>query len=77
MLWHARAGMGWWMLFGGVLWVVFWGTVVYLAVSLFRRLDGGSRQEQAVDALELAKRRYARGEISRDEFEQIRKDIAA
>jgi hypothetical protein len=24
--------MGWWMLFGGILWLVFLGTIIYLTV---------------------------------------------
>ena len=74
--WDWGGGMGWWMLFGGVLWVAFWASLIYLAVSLFR---GGSRRpdEQAGEPVDLAKRRYARGEISRDEYERIRKDLAA
>jgi hypothetical protein len=29
--WHAGEGMGWWMLFGGLLWIAFWATLIYLA----------------------------------------------
>jgi hypothetical protein len=36
MAWHAGDGMGWWMLFGGLLSAVFWGAVIYLLVALVR-----------------------------------------
>jgi uncharacterized membrane protein len=29
------------------------------------------------DALEIAKRRYARGEITKEQFEQLKKDLSA
>jgi len=75
MWWHAHEGMGWWMLFGGILWLVFLGTILYFIVYA---LGGGtrpSRRDDEDDALEIAKRRYARGDISREEFEQIRRDL--
>jgi hypothetical protein len=37
MGWHMGASMGWWMVFGGFLWIAFWGTVIYLIVSAIRR----------------------------------------
>lgn len=39
LTWHAGASMAWWMLSGGLLWVAFWVTIVYLAVSLVRGRD--------------------------------------
>ncbi len=71
--WAAHEGMGWWMLFGGTLWLIFWATVIYLAVSAFSRPRHAPGE--ASDALEVAKWRYARGEISREEFERIRSDL--
>jgi putative membrane protein len=75
MAWHVGAGMGWWMLFGGLLWIAFWAMVIYLVVSLARRADSGERQP-AGDPVEIAKRRYASGEIAKDEFNRIRHDLA-
>jgi putative membrane protein len=74
MWWHAHDGMGWWMLFGGILWLVFLGTIMFFVVYA---LGGGrwTRRPDEDDALEIAKRRYARGDISREEFDQIRRDL--
>jgi putative membrane protein len=74
MAWHAGAGMGWWMLFGGLLWLVFWGTVIYLIVSVIR---GDQRPVRDDRPIEIAKRRYASGEIDKTEFDRIRHDLAA
>jgi putative membrane protein len=76
MAWHVGAGMGWWMLFGGLLWIAFWGAVIYLIVSLARRADSEGHQPVG-DPLEIAKHRYASGEIDKDEFDRIRHDLAA
>ena len=74
MWWHAHEGMGWWMLFGGILWLILWGTIIYLVVSV---VTSGRHEHRHADEepLEIAKRRYARGEITHEEFEQIRKDL--
>jgi putative membrane protein len=66
--------MGWWMLFGGVLWVAFWGAVIYLVVRLVR---GGPRAPRGEEPIEIAKRRYARGEIDKAEYDRIHHDLAA
>jgi putative membrane protein len=65
--------MGWWMLFGGLLWLVFWGTLIYLIVSVIR---GRQRPEGDAEPIEIARRRYARGEIDKTEFDRIRDDLA-
>ena len=75
MAWDDGWGMGWWMLFGGLLWLAFWGAVIYLIVAFAR--SSGRRQAPHDDPLDILKRRYARGEIDRDEYERMRRDLAA
>jgi putative membrane protein len=66
--------MGWWMLFGGLWVVLFWAILIGAIAWLMSRLGTGS-SDRSKNALEIAKERYARGEISREEFERIRKDL--
>jgi putative membrane protein len=70
--------MGPFMFFGGwviVIWVVIISLIVWGVIALTRR--GGSRSESGSNRapLDIAKERYARGEISKEEFEQIKKDL--
>jgi len=74
-MWDAGSSMGWWMLFGGVLWLVFLGTLVYLFTEVFDRTTGPGSQRES--PLEIAKRRYAAGEITKEQYEQLRKDLAS
>lgn len=77
-MWHAHDGMGWWMVFGGILWIIFWATVIGLAVWGIARLlrsDRRVHRGERDDALEIARTRYARGEITREQFDQIKKDL--
>jgi putative membrane protein len=76
-MWGWHDGMGWWMVFWMVL---FWGVIVALVVwgvkKLTERGSSGSSTSEKRDPLDIAKERYARGEISREEFEQIKKDLS-
>jgi putative membrane protein len=75
-MWGAHDGMGWWMLFG-VLWMVlFWGGLIWLIVWGIARATGGGRAREGESPLDLARRRYAAGKITREEFEQLRRDLA-
>jgi len=74
-MWRAHDGMGWWMVFGMLLWFVFWASVVYLVVTPVSRRGTDSWRGSDDDALDIARRRYASGEISRDEFRRIADDL--
>lgn len=80
-MWHLGEGMGWWMVFGGVWMIVFWGAViaaiVWAVTRLGRRGGSSSGETGKGKALDIAKERYAKGEISREEFEQIKKDLSS
>lgn len=79
-MWYWHEGMGWWMVFGGIWMIVFWVLIIALIVWVVRRLAGGSGSgsgaPQKRDPLDIAKERYAKGEISKQEFEQIRKALS-
>ena len=50
--------------------------VIYLVVALARRPGQGTRAVSE-DPVEILRRRYARGEVGRDEYERMRRDLAA
>ena len=76
-------GHYWWgdMWWGG-MWIfpLIMLTVMLVAVYLICG-RGGWRPpwsgERSETALEILKKRYARGEISKEEFEQVKKDLVA
>jgi len=68
MGWGCGMGWPWPMMF--IFWIVVIAGVVYFVRSKGRC---GSSGESALDIL---KKRYARGEINKDEYEKIKKDIS-
>ncbi|MDD4873575.1 MAG: SHOCT domain-containing protein [Dehalococcoidales bacterium] len=74
MMWDNSIGLVW--LFNLFIMVVFWGGILALVIWLIIKLArGGSSITRSNNALDIAKERYAKGEISREEFEQIKKDL--
>jgi|MudIll2142460700_1097286.scaffolds.fasta_scaffold123410_2 putative membrane protein len=65
---------GGWMAIGWVLMAVFWVGVIALAVWAFSRVTRPA--DKGNGALATARERYARGEISREEFDRIKKDLS-
>jgi putative membrane protein len=66
---------GWWMLFGGIMMFIFGGGIIALTIWGITRItkrDGSTTTHNSDD---IAKQRYARGEINKEEFDQIKKDI--
>lgn len=58
--------------------VVFWGLIIWLVVALARGSTGPVSYDSghADSALEVLRKRYARGEISKEEYEEKKKDLA-
>lgn len=66
---------GWWMGIG-LLWsLIFWGAIVFLIVWGVRTLTSRREERPPHDPLTILKERYARGEITREQYEQMRQDL--
>ena len=66
---------GHWM-WGGFMWF-FWLAVLVAVILLIRWLiqSKPGEQSQPENSLEILKKRYARGEIDKEEFEQKKRDL--
>jgi putative membrane protein len=63
--------------FGWIFMILFWVLVILVIVWLVKTLAGKtSGQAKNLTAQEILKQRYAKGEISKKEFEQMKKDIS-
>ena len=74
------SGMSFGWVFMPIFMILFWGLVIWGVVSLVRGLSGSrssdSDSSRPDSALEVLKKRYARGEITKEEYEEKKKDIA-
>jgi putative membrane protein len=77
--WGGYGGWGHWAgWIGAIFMIVFWALVIVGIVFLVRflvRQSRGPGRDQEDSALEILKRRYARGEIDKEEYEAKRKDL--
>lgn len=75
-MWNMHDGMGWWMAWGSVFWVLFFVGLVFVIAWLARAQggsgDGSSSRDRALDIL---RERYARGEVDGEEFERMRRQL--
>lgn len=69
---------GWWIGFGLLHMLLFWGLIILAIVALVKWLSGkplGPGKTADKTPLQLLQERYVRGEIDRDEYEQKQADL--
>ena len=70
MGWNGLGSLGW------IPMLIFWVLLILAVVALIRYLGRSSQQQDSKTPLEILKERYARGEIDKKEFEQMKKDLS-
>jgi putative membrane protein len=77
-------GYGGPMAFGGFGWLfgfIWWIFVIFVIVSVIRLFFGGrhhrrwEEEEKSDTALDILRQRYAKGEITKKEFDTVKKDL--
>lgn len=75
-------------LLGFIFQVFFWGLIIWLIIKLFKGssshccrhdhedVEEAGQIESENKNLEIIKERYAKGEITKKEFEQLKKDLS-
>src|SRR3989338_6270238 len=61
-------GMG----FGFLFMLLFWGLIIWLIVTL---INASQSNKNEPDSLTILKRRYASGEITKKQYEEMRKEL--
>jgi putative membrane protein len=78
--WELSRHPMWWM-WGAwgigmmLIMLLFWGTVIVGLVLGIRWLLRQGREQRSYPSLEILRQRYARGEVTKDDFERMRKEL--
>jgi len=70
---YGRVGVWPFMLGGGLFWLL----VIVGGAALIAWLAGQGQPQSRDSALEILRQRYARGEITKEQFDQMRRDLGA
>lgn len=68
-----RWGMSGFM--GPFIMIMFWIVMIAVVILIIRWIKASGSPAPGESALDILKKRYARGEISKEEFEEMKKDI--
>lgn len=66
-------GMG--MGFGWLFMLAFWILIIAGVVYLVKLVAGGEKRTAGETPLDILKKRYAKGEVTREEYEKMKDDL--
>ncbi len=74
LLFSGGGMMGFGMGFGAIIMILFWGAIIWLVISL---INAGTQKsgETPESALAILKKRYDRGEITKEQYLEMEKDL--
>ena len=66
--------MGFGMGFGAIIMLLFWGAIIWLVISL---INAGTKksEETPESALTILEKRYARGEVTREQYLEMAMEL--
>ncbi|GAB6137973.1 SHOCT domain-containing protein [Halanaerobaculum tunisiense] len=59
----------------GIFWLVIIGLVIYLVKNNNNSLNNNHQIKSKEDPMEIARKRYAEGEITKEELQEIREEL--
>jgi putative membrane protein len=66
-----------WCLAGPLFWILVVGGIVWLVVTQLQKGGGATGGSPRETPLDILKARYAKGELTKEQFEEMKKDIGA
>jgi len=79
-MWPFGYGASWgWMIGWWIMMILFWGIVIAGVVALVRAASNGGAGAKPKDMetpIEILRRRYAEGELTKEQFEDMKRNVA-
>lgn len=76
MNWGNWGNYGWGMGFGWIFMFLFWIVVIAVIVYVVKLVAASPKSQGPEEtAIDILKKRYAKGEISKEEFEEMKKTL--
>jgi len=74
LLFSGGGMMGFGMGFGVIIMVLFWGAIIWIVISL---INAGTKksEETPESAHDILKKRYARGEVTKEQYLEMEKEL--
>ena len=68
---------GGWMIFGWIFMILFWAAIILLIIWLYKQIRGPVARPETTGetAAEILKKRYASGEITKEQFDEMKKEL--
>ncbi|HMB16068.1 MAG TPA: SHOCT domain-containing protein [Pelovirga sp.] len=73
MGWFGQGGYGMGHGFGGFAMMLFWLVIIVAGIWFVKTLSTGKAQNDS--PMDMLKKRYAKGEITKDEYDRMKRDI--
>lgn len=72
MMYYEYGGPG---ISGWLMMIIFWGLFIWLIIYIVTNISKNNSKSTNEDALEIAKKRFANGEITEKKFNSIKKKL--
>lgn len=73
MGWFGSSGYGMGHGFGGFAMILFWVVIVFVGIWVAKSLSTGKSDNDSPEG--ILKKRYAKGEITKDEYDRMKRDL--
>jgi putative membrane protein len=68
---------GGWSIFGWLFMILFWAAIILAIIWLYKQIRGPTVEPTATgeSPVDILKKRYASGEITKEQFEKMKKEL--